>query len=356
MAKPGQTEKPTEKRKADARKKGQVARSPDIASASVFIAIVVALHAGFNTTVALAAQAFIIAFAHLGHPQAPTIHSVLNLAIQNLTPYIAILLMAFGAAVVIGIAANLAQFGLMFSPHMLKPNFSKLNPITGFSRVMFSPQTLVQLLKQLLKLSVVASIVYSQVHDRLPVFYMLAHASPMAIASTVEDTAFAIGIRFGVLLLILGCADYGWERWRLEQSLMMSKTEIKEESKQSEGSPEAKGAVKQRQRAAARRRMMAAVPRATVVVTNPTHYAIALEWNEDTMAAPVLVAKGADLMAKRIRELAAEHRIPILENPPLARTLYDKVPLDSPVPADLYAAVAQVIAFVYKLKNRTIAS
>jgi flagellar biosynthetic protein FlhB len=177
----------------------------------------------------------------------------------------------------------------------------------------------------------------------------------MAVVATVEDTIFAIGIRFGVLLLILGCVDFAWEKRRLEQSLMMSKTEIKEEAKQAEGSPEAKGAVKQRQRASARRRMMAAVPRATVVVTNPTHFAIALEWDEATMAAPVLVAKGADLMAKRIREVAAEHHIPIMENPPLARTLYDKVPLDSPVPPDLYAAVAQIIAFVYKLKNRTIA-
>jgi flagellar biosynthetic protein FlhB len=356
MAKPGQTEKPTEKRKADARKKGQIARSADIGSAAVFLAIVVALHAGFNATVASAAQAMTIAFQHLGRPQEPTIHWVMGLAVRDLVPYMAILLMAFLSAIVIGIVANLAQFGLMFSPQMLRPSFTKLNPIAGFSRLMFSPQTFVQLLKQLAKLSVVAGIVYSQVNDRMPMFYALAHASPMTIASTVEDTLFAIAIRFGVLLLILGCADYAWERRRLEQSLMMSKTEIKEEAKQAEGSPEAKGAVKQRQRAGARRRMMAAVPRATVVVTNPTHFAIALEWNEATMAAPVLVAKGADLMAKRIREVAAEHRIPIMENPPLARTLYDKVPLDSPVPPDLYAAVAQVIAFVYRLKHRTVAS
>jgi len=315
----------------------------------------VALHVGFNAAIGSAAQAVTIAFEHLGNRDEPTIHSVWALFAQNLTPYIALLLLAFLSAVVIGIVANLAQFGLMFAPHNLAPKFSKLNPITGFSRVMFSPQTLVLLLKQLLKLSIVALIVYSQVKDRLPLFYALAHASPVAIVSAVEETTFAIGIRFGVLLLILGCADYFWEKRRLEQSLMMSKTEIKEESKQAEGSPEAKGAVKQRQRAAARRRMMAAVPRATVVVTNPTHFAIALEWDEAAMAAPVLVAKGADLMAKRIREVAAEHHIPVMENAPLARTLYDKVPLDSPIPPHLYAAVAQVIAFVYKLKNRTVA-
>jgi flagellar biosynthetic protein FlhB len=355
MAKPGQSEKPTEKRKSDARKKGQVARSPDISAAGVFIAIVMAMHAGFNVTMAAAAQAFTVAFQHLGNREEPTIHSVWSLAAQDLIPYIGVLAVAFGSAVVIGIAANLAQFGLLFAPQMLQPKFSKLNPIAGFQRLFFSPQTLVQLLKQIAKLALVATIVYSQVNDRLPMFYALAHASPMAVVTAVEDTAFAIGIRFGVFLLILGCADFAWEKWRMQQSLMMSKTEVKEEAKQSEGSPEAKGAVKQRQRAAARRRMMAAVPRATVVVTNPTHYAIALEWNEETMAAPVLVAKGADLMAKRIREVAKEHNIPIMESPPLARTLYDKVPLDSPVPPDLYAAVAQVIAFVYKLKNRSVA-
>jgi flagellar biosynthetic protein FlhB len=355
MAKPGKTEKPTAKRKSDARAKGQIARSQDVGTAAVFLAIIVALHMGFNTAVASAAQAFTIAFERLPARGEYTIYSVWGLFVKGMVPYTVLLLMAFTFAVVIGIGANVAQFGFMFAPHMLQPKLSKLNPIAGFSRLMLSPQTLVQLGKQVLKLLVVASIVYFEVKDKLGSFYALAHASPMGIIGSVEETTFAIAIRFGVLLFILGCADYLWERWRLEQMLLMSKSEVKEEGKQAEGSPEVKGAVKQRQRAAARRRMMAAVPRATVIVTNPTHYAIALEWDEAAMAAPVLIAKGADLMAKRIREIAAEHQIPILENPPLARTLYDKVPLDSPVPPNLYAAVAQVIAFVFKLKNRTVA-
>ena len=355
MAKPGQTEKPSAKRRSEAREKGQVARSPDVSAAAVFLAIIIGLHIGFVETVAAAAQAFTIAFEHLKFHQEPTIRSVWGLIIEQAVPYIAFLALAFGLAAGIAIVANVAQFGFIFAPQLMKPKLSKLNPIAGFSRLMFSPQTLVQLLKQLLKLCVVVAIVYSQVNDRMSLFYSLAHASPMTIVMSVEDVVYGIGIRFGIWLLILGCADYAWEKWRLEQSLMMSKTEVKEEAKQAEGSPEAKGAVKQRQRTAARRRMMAAVPRATVVVTNPTHFAIALEWDDTKMAAPVLVAKGADLMAKRIRELAAEHGIPIMENPPLARTLYDKVALDSPVPPNLYAAVAQVIAFVYKLKNRTVA-
>jgi flagellar biosynthesis protein FlhB len=186
-------------------------------------------------------------------------------------------------------------------------------------------------------------------------FVAMGRSSPHEIVVSVEGLVFGIALRVGILLLIIGIADYVWERRRLETSLKMTRTEVKDEQRQSEGNPEARQALRQRQRAAARRRMMAAVPKATVVVTNPTHYAVALEWDELRMEAPILTAKGADLIAKRIRELAAEHDVPIMENPPLARTLYAKVELDAPVPPDLYAAVAQVIAFVYKLKNRTIA-
>ena len=197
-------------------------------------------------------------------------------------------------------------------------------------------------------------IVFMQLHDKVPLFYQLAHASPSDIVLTIEGLAYGIGIRFGLLFFVLGMADYFWEKKRLADSLKMTKTEVKDEHRQQEGNPEMRQAVKNRQRATARRRMMAAVPRATVVVTNPTHFAVALEWDEITMDAPVLTCKGADLMARRIRELAREHNVPIMENPPLARALYDKVELDSPVPPNLYAAVAQVIAFVYKLKGRQV--
>jgi flagellar biosynthesis protein FlhB len=263
--------------------------------------------------------------------------------------------MAFAAALVLAVVANVLQFGLLFSPQLVAPKFSKLNPLAGFKRIFFSPQTLVQLAKQLLKLAIVILICWFGVKDNITTLYALAHASPRDIVVTVEGIVFGIGIKVGILLLLLGLADYIWERRRLEQSLKMSKTEVRDEHRQSEGNPEAKSALRQRQRAMARKRMMAAVPKATVIVTNPTHFAVALEWDELKMDAPVLTAKGADLIAKRIRELAVEHNIPILENPPLARTLYAKVELDSPVPPDLYSAVAQIIAFVYKLKNRTIA-
>ena len=170
-----------------------------------------------------------------------------------------------------------------------------------------------------------------------------------------SDVVYEIAWKFGALLLVVAFADYAFQRYQTEESLKMSKQEVRDEYRQAEGNPEAKGAFKRKQREFARRRMMSAVPRATVVVTNPTHFAVALEWSDDGMAAPIVVAKGADLIAKRIREIAREHAVPIMENPPLARTLYDTVEIDQAIPPNLYAAVAQVIAFVFKLKRRTIA-
>jgi flagellar biosynthesis protein FlhB len=355
MARPDATEKATPKRRREARERGQVARSQDIGGSAIFLAIVIALHAGFMAALGAGAQAFQVALTHAGARDELTISSVGGLFAGAILPYAPLLAMAFSAAVVLAVVVNVLQFGLLFSPALVVPKFSKLIPLAGFKRIFFSPQTLVQFAKQLLKLVIVIVICWFGVKDYFTMFYALAHASPHDIIVSIEGIVFGIGLKVGILLLLLGIADYVWERRRLEQSLKMTKTEVRDEHRQQEGNPEAKQALRQRQRAMARKRMMAAVPKATVVVTNPTHYAVALLWDEIKMDAPVLVAKGTDLIARRIRELAAEHDVPILENPPLARTLYAKVELDSPVPPDMYAAVAQVIAFVYKLKNRTIA-
>jgi flagellar biosynthetic protein FlhB len=355
MARPEQTEKATPKRVREARNRGQVARSPDLGGAVVFLAIIVSLHATFMTTVDEAAHSFGVAISHAGLGGEPTIRSALGMFVTAGMSYTLLLGAAFTAATALVILINLLQFGFLFSPQVLQPKFSKLNPLEGFKRVFFSKQTLIQLGKQLLKLSAVGLIVYLGLRDRMNMLYETAHFSIRDLMLQTESTLFGIALRFGVFLLVLAFADYMWERHRLAESLKMTKTEVKDEHRQQEGNPEMKGALKQRQRAMARRRMMAAIPRATVVVTNPTHFAVALEWDEVSMEAPILTAKGADLLARRIRELAREHNVPILENPPLARTLYEKVELDSPVPPNLYAAVAQVIAFVYRLKQKTIA-
>jgi flagellar biosynthetic protein FlhB len=355
MARPEQTEKATPKRQGEARQKGQVPRSPDVAGAAIFLAIIITMHLTFATVFGYAMHAFAVAIQTANGREEVNIHSAWGLFARSFAAFGTLLGFTFGAAMVIGVLANVLQFGFLFAPKKIQPKFSVLNPVPGLKRMFFSMQTLVNLVKQLAKVAVVFVVVYMQLHDKIPVFYSLAHASPATILMTIEGMAYEIGIRFGLIFFVLGVADFFYEKYRLAQSMKMTKTEVKDEHRQQDGNPEVKQAVKARQRASARRRMMAAVPRATVIVTNPTHFAVALEWDEITMDAPVLVAKGADLMARRIRELGREHNVPIMENPPLARALYDKVELDSPVPPNLYAAVAQVIAFIYKLRNQTIA-
>jgi flagellar biosynthetic protein FlhB len=271
-----------------------------------------------------------------------------------MAPYAPLLLLLFGVAFLIGIVANVGQFGFVFSAKPLQPTFSKINPISGFTRL-FSKQILVNLAKQVLKLAAVVIILYQTVSQNLGFLAQVGQTTPDTFISMVAGLIFSIAWKFGLLLVVIGILDHLWMRYQFEDSLKMTKQEVKDEWRQSEGNPEAKAALKRRQREFARRRMMSAVPRATVVVTNPTHFAVALEWNELEMEAPVVTCKGADLLAKRIRQLAQEHGVPIMENPPLARTLYEKVELDQAIPPNLYAAVAQVIAFVFKLKRKTIA-
>ena len=269
--------------------------------------------------------------------------------------YVALLGFMFGSIVAVAFAANWLQFGILFSAQKLKPSFASLNPIAGIKRLFFSVQTFVNLGKQLLKMFAVGIIMYSSLHDRIPQLYNMSQLAPRDLLVFMNDLLFGVGIRFGMLLFVLGLADYAWEKYHMAQSMKMSKQEVKDEARQAEGNPEAKSAVRGRQRSMARKRMMAAVPKATVVITNPTHFAVALLWDDSKMHAPVLVAKGADLIAKRIRDIARENGVPVMENPPLARNIYATVDLDSPVPPSLYAAVAQVIAFVFKLKQKTIA-
>ena len=355
MAKPEQTEKPTGKRREEARGRGQVPRSTELAGSVIFLALVLIIHAFFETMIAGLQGGIRGYFSRLGESrEVLTLQSAAHLFVQAGGGVGSMLLLVFVTAMVIGIAANVAQFGFIFTFKSLKPSFGKLNPITGFQNI-FGKRILVQLGKQFLKLGAVAVILYTEISKNIDFFVLVGQSTPSAIVEMTMNLIYTISWKFGFLLVLVGFIDYAYERYQLEQNLKMTKQEVKDEYRQSEGNPEAKSAVKKRQREMARRRMMQAVPKATVVVTNPTHFAVALEWDEMSMDAPVVTAKGADLIAKRIRELAREHRIPIMENPPLARTLYERVEIDQAIPPNLYAGVAQVIAFVYRLKRKTIA-
>jgi flagellar biosynthetic protein FlhB len=283
-----------------------------------------------------------------------TVNSVWMLFARGFGSMALLIGVLFAVAAVAAIGVNLLQTGVVVSFTPITPSFNKINPLSGFQRL-FSKTVFVNLAKQLLKLGAVLVIIYTSVAGNTGTLLMLGELSPSNLMGFVGNLIFSIGWKFGMLLLIVGLLDFAYEKWQFEENLKMSKQEVKDEYRQSEGNPEAKSALKRRQREFARRRMMAAVPKATVVVTNPTHFAVALEWDEVKMEAPVVTAKGADLVAKRIREIAQEHGVPLMENPPLARTLYAKVELDQAIPPNLYAAVAQVIAFVYKLKRKTIA-
>jgi flagellar biosynthesis protein FlhB len=354
LAKPEQTEKATPKRRSDARKKGQVARSQELAGAAIFFAIVFVLYGMLDlalpTIFGMVENAFSRAATHHDF----TMRTAWILLAQSITTMSGFLGIIFAVSFVIGILANVAQFGLLFSLKAITPTFGKLNPITGFGRL-FSKQTLVNLGKQILKLGAVAFILFTSVGPNLDLFAAAGQTTPATFVFMLASLIFSIGWKFGLMLVLVGLIDYAYMRWQFEDNLKMTKTEVKDEVRQSEGNPEAKGALKRKQREFARRRMMSSVPRATVVVTNPTHYAVALEWDEVKMDAPVVTAKGADLVAKRIRQIAEENDVPIMENPPLARTLYERVELDQAIPPNLYAAVAQVIAFVFKLKRKIIA-
>jgi flagellar biosynthetic protein FlhB len=351
MARPEQTEKATPKRRSEARKRGQVAKSHDLSGAVIFLTIAVILHLLIMQAFLGAARMLHAALDHLRAVGDPTISSASMM--YGATARGAILPMAllFGITIIVSILVNVLQVGIVFTLEPLRPNLSRLNPIAGLKRLL-SVQSFVIFGKQLFKMSVLCILFYQAIHGNVDRIYSLSEESPLSLIHFVDDLLFEVSLRFGFFLLVLGFVDLFWERHRLAESLKMTKTEVKDETRQQEGSAEAKNAFKKRQREMARRRMMAAVPKATVIITNPTHFAVALRWDEEKMAAPLLVAKGADLMAKRIRDLGRKHEIPVIENPPLARALYRDVPLDSPISPELYSAVAKVIAFIYALRAR----
>ena len=251
---------------------------------------------------------------------------------------------------VMSVAASMLQVGFNFTLEPLMPKFDKINPLSGFQRL-FSKRSLVELIKSFIKIGVVGYFIYRFIVKetaQLPklIFQDLIDTLPLA-SSLIIDLAFQIG----AVILILAIIDYFYQWWEHNESLKMSKEEIKQEFKQAEGDPQLKGKIKERQRAMAMQRMMQEVPKASVVITNPTHFAVALRYEKD-MTAPVIVAKGQDFLAQRIKTLAQEHGVNIVENKMLARSLYRAVEVGDEVPPELYQAVAEVLAHVYRLKKR----
>jgi flagellar biosynthetic protein FlhB len=343
------TESPTQKRIDDARKRGQVPRSRDLSAAAVTLAGGLALYSLGGLLGGGLAGVMRAGLSFRGGEALDASHMMValgNAATQAALATAPILGLLLAAAVL----APLAIGGWNFSFEAMVPQFERLDPVAGMQRV-FSLQGLFELLKSLARFSVVALVAVGVLRHQFNAYAALS-GEPLA-AGIRHSLTMAGGalIALGGGLVLIAAVDVPLALWQHSRSLRMTRDEIRQESRESEGSPEVRTRVRQVQQEMARRRMMSEVPKADVVITNPTHYAVALRYDDNRMRAPVVVAKGADLVALRIRELATEHGVPLVEAPPLARALHAGCEIGDEIPARLYAAVAQVLTYVYQLRT-----
>ncbi|HYB27466.1 MAG TPA: flagellar biosynthesis protein FlhB [Solirubrobacteraceae bacterium] len=351
MADPSKTEKATPKRRTEARKQGQIAKSIDLNGAVILgVGLVGIMFLGPNI-VSGAAAAMTAIFDQISNPgtasTAAGLHSLEQIAEHTILTTVAPLAgMCAAAAFVV----NVAQVRFRPTPAAIKPNFKKISPITG-AKNLFGARMLFEGGKSLTKVAVVAAVVALALLPDLTSLGASVDTTPIALGKMITSGAYGIAERAAAAYLLIGIVDLIYQKRKLEKSLKMSKQEVKEEAKQQNTPPEVRAAMRRRQIQAARARMMAAVPQADVVVTNPTHFAVALSY-DGSHPAPVVIAKGQDLVAKQIRRIAEENKVPIVPDPPLARSLHASVEIGQMIPAELYAAVAQVLAFVYRMAGR----
>lgn len=344
------TEKATPKKKEDARKKGQVAKSQDLSPS-------------------IALTAFFFLLIMLGSQMLATFQNIMR---ESLTTYISwqvneenlkvmVMQLAYEAFKIVGpvlavsllvaFAVNYMQVGWLLSTEPLQVKLEKLNPIEGAKRI-FSLRSLVELLKSLLKISAGIYVAYSILWNSKEQVVQLSLKSLGTVLSYTAGEVAKLGIYLGLLLFVLAVLDYAYQRYEHEKNLRMSKQDLKDEHKQAEGDPLIKGKIRERQRSMAIRRMMQELPKADVIITNPTHFAVAIRYDASAMSAPTVVAKGQDYLALKIREVAKKHRIVTMENKPLARALYSQVEIGQQIPEELFKAVAEVLAYVYKLQGK----
>ena len=351
------TEPASQKKLDDARKKGQVAKSKEIVNA-IYLVVVFAFLKFYIGTIG---EGFIECFTkyytliskyardaedmHLGVGL-----SVLGEILIDILLLIApFLLIAFFVYFI----GDLVQVKWKISTEILKPKFDKFNPVNGFKR-MFSTQSLINLLKSVAIIGICLYIVYTELVDKIFALYNLYDVSLQQGIAFVGDTVLSIALKISIFYLAIGVIDYIFQIRKFKNDMMMTKQEVKDEYKQSEGDPTVKSQIRRKMREVSQRRMMQKLPEADVVITNPTHFAVAIKYDLSVASAPVVVAKGEDYLALKIKEVAKEHNIEIVENKPLARALYHSVDIDEEIPQELYQAVAEVLAYVYNSKNKAV--
>lgn len=342
------TEQPSGRRREQARKEGNFASSKELSTFFVIVASVMVLY--FSSGWMFYSMGEVMKKSFMSFKLEFTISSVSDLFKGISYKFLLIVLPAL-AIPIFGAISYVLQNGFMLTGKPLAFNFSKLNPISGVGRL-FSLNSISELVKAILKISVLSYVVYGAVAGEWSKLPFLMDMEVVASAYYMAAICYKIMIRTVWVLAIIAIIDYAFQRWTFEKGLRMSKQELKEEMKEMEGDPLIKARIRSMQKEMARKRMMAAVPRADVVITNPTHLAVALKYDKKKGKAPMVVAKGAGTIAERIREIAKEHRVPIVENKPLARNLFKHVDIGKEIPATLYKAVAEILAYVFKLKGR----
>lgn len=344
------SESATPKKREDARKKGQVAKSAELSGAVVLLSALLTLTMFGGYMKEKFMKLFMDVFQNRMMMEV-TPENISGMFNQYGVQILILLAPLLGIAFVLALVANIAQVGFMANGQGLTPKFSKIDPIKGFKNI-FSMRSFVEFLKSILKLLLIAYLVYSTLWGQIRNFASLSHVSAEGAYRFASKLTMSLSIKIAATLFILAIFDYIYQKYEYEKSIKMSKQDIKDEYKKMEGDPLIKGKIRERQRRMAMQRMMQEVPKADVIITNPTHFAVALKYDGSKMEAPQIIAKGQDYVALRIRELAKEHGIVTMENKPLARALFQRTEIGDVVPADLFQAVAEVLAYVYKLKGK----
>lgn len=350
MAAPDKTEKATPKRRQHVRGQGQVARSIEINTAVSLLVGWLVMRVFGDGTIETLRQGLTLSFQNVHQPEI-TETTMKGFGAQNLMLFAKVMLPIAVALVIAGLIANVLQVGFHVTPQAIKPKLSKINPLTGMQRI-FTIRSLGELAKSIIKLFIVGFLCWKVIDDHLAALMQLTGGDFRSGMSAIGQVAMELLLKVGLAYIVLAAADYAFQRWQFEKSIKMTKQEIKEEARSQELAPELRSRIRQVQRTLARKRMMQRVPEADVVITNPTHLAIALQYDASKMAAPRVVAKGQRLVAEQIKEIARAHGVPLVENKPLAQALYRAVGVDQEVPRELYKATAEVLAFIYRLKQQ----
>jgi len=346
------TEQPTPRKRQKAREEGQVAKSQELGNAVLFLAAFFGLRLFATYMFERVSGVFNFSFVRIGDFEMTfeSVHLAGHVAFL-FTQVLIVVMPIMAISMVSGILSNIVQVGWHPTFKPLMPKFSKINPLKGFKRV-FSMRSIVELIKSLAKMAAIGAVIYYTIASEINRIPQLAEMGIMPAVSFLGMMITQMGINVGIIFLIIAVLDIFYQRMKHTKDLRMTKQEVKEEYKNIEGNPETKRKIRQRMREMSMRRMMQEMPKADVVITNPTHYAVALKYDKEVSEAPYVLAKGVDFLAKKIRDAATENNIEIVENPQLARALYATVNVGNVIPPELYQAVAEILAFVYKLKNK----